>query len=407
MSGSVLRKYELSEEEGFYEYPNDDTDNHDRFEDMCGREYEKELLLSSVFENDFNELLYITNFSFYLASAPKGYGKAYLAMCYAQTLKENGYHVHRINFAEIMKDEGNDALLKTLFNELIERTDPDGESSEKIYIYFENFKLIFEEEKYETIVLEALKKISDLDCKCIIYTTTEDITIISTNFLTMMDIMELDLPDESARREFFEKFLRVNVINPSNDEEVKEIYPINISAQETESEHKELDILSIYCAKETEGLSFGQLEKIRIILMKVLKTKLMRLTNGMCDDALWSHVTMGKMYCIDEEGFEEIVYKVRKSGETMRYTENASGVSSVNASQPQIVYAMPPGMPGGMMNYGSMMGYGDMMQGNGAFVAQQKAREKMLEDAAGDNPEVATLNAAFSMAEEAIDSFFE
>lgn len=391
MGNSMLRKYELDEKE---------LDMYDEFEVVCGRDYEKKLLRAAIFNNDYNELLLINDFSMFLVTAPQGYGKSYLAKCYARELTSNGYRVHEIDCEEIMEDENSDTLLKRLFDEVIERTDPDGESEEKIYLCLKNFRMVSEEKKYEKIVLEAFKKIDALNCKCIILATDEDVTSISKNILTVMDIIELGLPDQSERREFFASYLGVDVENPLNDEEIETIYPINISAQETE--HDERDNLAQYCAEHTEGLSFGQLKKVNQILEKILKSKLVEMTNGMSDDALWSQISMGKNYCIDEEAFDEIVSKVRRVGALMSHKENCFGDNPVNnVSQPQIIYAMPPGIQGGMV------GYGDMIQGNGNFVTQQKAREKMLENATGENPDVNTLNAAYAMAEEMMDSILE
>lgn len=399
MGTSFLKKYELGEEEGYYAFPDEDTECNESLEDMCGREYEKWLLQSAISETDFNNLLSINNYSIFLVTAPYGYGKNYLAECYAQTLIQNGYKIHQIDCEAFMKEENPDMLLENILAELAEKTAPNNPYKKKMYLYMKKFGCMAKDEKCEKILMNFFMQLDEYDCNCIFLAAEEDVSSISVPILRNMEIVELGVPDLSERREFFADYFGVNVVNPLNEEEEVTIYPLNISAKEKEDGKIDIDddVITLYCAEGTEGLSFGQLAKVIKILSKILKTKLIEATNGDYEEGLYSVVTQSKKYCIEEEEFAMVVSKVKKSGTfTSGRTHSVQGavqqVSPVIAP-PQIVYAMPPGMPAGQMTYSNYSG-----SNPGALNVSSKVREQLLNDATSANPSVKSVNEAFAMA---------
>lgn len=399
METSFLKKYELGEEEGYYAFPDEDTECNESLDEICGREYEKWILQAGITEKDFNDLLSINNYSIFLLTAPYGYGKTYLAECYAQTLVQNGYKIHQIDCEAFMKEDAPDALLENVLAELAEKTAPNNPHKKKMYVHMKKFSCLAEDEKCEKVLLNFFRQLDMYDCNCIFLATEENVSSIPVSVLRSMEIIELGLPDLSERRTFFADYFGVRVFNPLNEDEYVDIYPLNISAKEKENGKIDIDddVITLYCAEETDGLSFGELTQVIKLLSKILKTKLIEATNGDYEDGLYSVVTHSKKYCIEETEFKMVVSKVKKNGAftcgRANLAQSAMQQTAPVMTQPQIVYAMPPGM--------SAYQAADSKQTSSTpsvLSTNFQIREQLLADATSENASVKSVNDAYAMA---------
>lgn len=380
--------------------------------DASGREYEKAQLLASVSDQAYDELLYMPNCSKFLLIGPTGYGKSYLAKCYAQTLKEKEYKLYHIDCEDIMEEEEPDQCWKEIFRDILEKTHPEGDYEQKMYLYMENLDLLKDNKKCTKLVASSLKALSDADCRCIILATDIDGTAIPSSVLRQFTIMELGVPDEDERRAYFQSLLGFEIENPYDEEDTRTFYPLSVSADhvqqsDDEEEMDEIDLLAMYCAEETKDLSFGQLEQVLNQVNRKFKARLQDITDGDAK-AVFSHVKSGKKhYVVTEDEFRAIIAKVRKSGNVLRQAEgkeNSSGnVVNTVASQPQIVYAAPPMMMQGMPMAGA---YG--MQAYGMQPNMVNPQEQLLNNATdSDNPEVSAVRDAFNMIPNDLDSYMQ
>ena len=383
---------------------------------VSGREYEKAQFLASVAEQAYDELLYMPNCSKFLLIGPTGYGKSYLAKCYAQTLKEKDYKLYYIDCEDIMDEDEPESIWKEIFRDVLEKTHPEGDYEEKMYLYLEHLDLLKDNKKCTKLFAASIKALAEADCRCIIVSTDIDGTSIPASILRQFTIMELGLPDEEERRAYFQSVLGFEIENPYDEEDTRTFYPLDVSAdatkQDEDDSEEEIDLIATYCAEETKDLSFGQLEQVLHQVNRTLKARLQEITDGDAS-AVFSHIKSGKKhYVVTEEEFHAIITKVKKSGNVLRQSEGklnsvannfvANGTNTV-VSQPQIVYAAPP-----MMMQGMPMGNGYGMPGYGMAQNVVNPQEQLLESVANsDDPEVSAVRDAFNMIPDDLDNYLQ
>ena len=244
----------------------------ENLDNVAGREYEKAQLLASMTDQAYDELLYMPNCSKFLLTGPTGYGKSYLAKCYAQSLKENQYELYHIDCESIMEEEDPDQIWQDIFREVLEKTHPEGDYEQKMYLYLENIDVLKDNKKCTKLVAASLKALSDADCRCIVLCTDIDGTSIPTVILRQFTIMELGLPDEDERREYFQSLLGFEIENPYDGEDARTFYPLSVSADHNQ-QGEDIDLIASYCAEETKDLSFAQLELVLNQVNRKLKAK--------------------------------------------------------------------------------------------------------------------------------------
>ncbi len=377
----------------------------ENLEDAAGRSYEKSQFMAALVEENFDGIIGMANCSNFFLTGPAGSGKSYLAKCFAQTAKENDYDVYQIDCEDIMEEDDADKGWKGIFEKVLEKTDPEGDYDKKMFLYLENLDAVKDDRKSVRVIASSLKKINNVDCKCIIVSTDLTGTSIPTAILKQFAIIELDKPDEEARIEFFKSVLKITL----EDEEKNIIfYPLATGTEETQKnapQYDELSVLALYCAEKTEGLTFGQLQIVFNQLNRQLKTTLQRITDGDAG-AIKAHVTNPqKAYLVTEEEFLEIIAKVRKGAKVLEQAENVeksggnTGAVSV-VSQPQVVYAQPMVMPGMPMAGGYPMPGGYPM---GTPTNGEDAKLEFVKQVADDeNPMVKDLDRVYEMAQESI-----
>jgi len=380
-------------------------------ENVSGREYEKAQFLASAVEQEYDELLYMSNCSKFLLTGPTGYGKSYLAKCYAQTLKEKDYKLYHIDCEDIMDEEEPESVWKEIFRDVLEKTHPEGDYEQKMYLYLEHLDSLKDNKKCIKLIASSLKALSDADCRCIILSTDIDGTSIPTAILRHFTIMELGVPNEDERRAYFQSLLGFEIENPYDEEDTRTFYPLSVSADHTQESDdepmEESDLLATYCAEETKDLSFGQLEQVLNQVNRKFKARLQEITDGDAS-AVFSHVKSGKKhYVVTEDEFRTIIAKVRKMGNVLRQAEgklnSVDNRANMVVSQPQIAYAAPPmivqGMP--MANAYGVPAYG--VQSN--IVNSQ---EQLLNNAVeSDNPEVSAVRDAFDLIPTDLDNYLQ
>jgi len=380
-------------------------------ENVSGREYEKAQFLASAVEQEYDELLYMSNCSKFLLTGPTGYGKSYLAKCYAQTLKEKDYKLYHIDCEDIMDEEEPESVWKEIFRDVLEKTHPEGDYEQKMYLYLEHLDSLKDNKKCIKLIASSLKALSDADCRCIILSTDIDGTSIPTAILRHFTIMELGVPNEDERRAYFQSLLGFEIENPYDEEDTRTFYPLSVSADHTQESDdepmEESDLLATYCAEETKDLSFGQLEQVLNQVNRKFKARLQEITDGDAS-AVFSHVKSGKKhYVVTEDEFRTIITKVRKMGNVLRQAEgklnSVDNRANMVVSQPQIAYAAPPmivqGMP--MANAYGVPAYG--VQSN--IVNSQ---EQLLNNAVeSDNPEVSAVRDAFDLIPTDLDNYLQ
>ncbi len=382
-------------------------DFDETLEDASGRAYEKSQFMAALVDEDFDGVIGMANCSNFFLTGPAGSGKSYLIRCFAQTAKEEDYEAYHIDCEDIMAEDDPGEVWKDIFADVIRKADVDGEYDQKIFLYLENLDAVKENRKSVRVISSALKEIFRMDCKCIIVSAGITGASVPTSILKQFSIMELDKPDEDARRDYFKSLLKIELEDSEDDDEEAEaivFYPLALGAdenKETEEDYDELSLIALYCAEKTDGLTFGQLQIVFNQLNRKLKTTLQRITDKDAD-SIKAHVKNGKGYVVTEEEFLEIIANIRKGAKVLEQAERfeqGGGNSSV-VSQPQVVYTQPMMMP----NMQPMGGY-PMPGGYGTPGKPEDARIDFLEKVANDdNPEVSALNTAFEMAQTSVNT---
>ena len=361
-------------------------------EEVSGFAYEKTQLFASMVQEDYDGILFVPCCSKFLLTGPEGYGKSYLANCFSQTLKDAGYSLYRIDCEDIMEEESPENIWKELFDGIMEKTDPDAYDNEKVFLYLENLDVLKDNKKCTKVVASFLKKLSDLDRICIVVSISETGMDIPMPILKQFVVLELDIPDEDSRREFFEKVLGFSVTNPDDPDETIEFSPLDFSVgteEEAINGFNQLSVLAGFCAEKTEGLSFGQLDLIVNQLVKKAKARLINGTSGNAE-FIFSCIQQNNGYIVTEEEFDDIIDRVKQAGKLLEQKETK--VESTNSAimPTQIICAgATPGMQG-LQQIGSQGNW--MMGGFGGNVTQsQEAYEQFLEAGSGDNPKVSAI----------------
>lgn len=376
----------------------------ENLDDVSGYSYVIAQFQAAVVDEPYDELLSLPNCSRFLLMAPAGYGKSYLAKCFSCTAQENGYQLYHIDCEEIMEEDDPDQLFREIFRDVLELSHPEGSEEGKVYLYMEHMEALSENRKCIKIVSRALEAVAAADCRCIVVLTALDAAQVPIAILRQFTVLELGLPDEDERREYFESLLGYEVKERDGESSIV-FYPLNVMTEDLSGEVSEEEranecaLLALYCAEKTDGLSFGQLEEVLLLLGRKLKRRLQEITDGDPDNTL-AQIKMGKEYIIPEEEFLEIISKVKKTGALLLQAQKA-GRSVTNGAavvgQPQIVYAQAPMMMPGMMP--GMSGYGTVQSAD-------DARMQLLDDAAdSDNPEIEKVLGAFDMIPENLDAY--
>ncbi len=385
------------------------ADFDENIDDASGRAYEKSQFMAALVNEDFDGIIGMANCSNFFLTGPAGSGKSYLARCFAQTAKEEDYEVYHIDCEDIMTEEDPGEVWKEIFADVIRKSDVDGDYDQKIFLYLENLDAVKENRKSVRVISAALKEIANVDCKCIIVSTDITGSSVPTTILKQFSIIELDKPDEDARKDYFKSLLKIKWENPDNEKEVIVFYPLALGAEEKKEDDKdydELSVLALYCAEKTEGLTFGQLQIVLNQLNRQLKRTLQRITDNDVS-AIGAHVKYGKGYVVTEEEFLEIVAKIRNGAKVLEQAERfEQGRGNIPAmAQPQVVYAQPMMMSNMQMSNMQMVGGYPMAGGYGTPATPDDARINFLKQVADDaNPEVAALQTAFDIAQTSINT---
>lgn len=292
----------------------------ENLEDVVGRTYEKVQLMAAVPDDEdfyFNQLLQLTNYSMYLFSAPTGYGKSYLAECFAQTMLENDYQVYQIDCEEFMEEEAPESIWKSLLEECVKKSDPEGFEEQKVCLYLQNLSAVESDKKCTRAIAKGLKKISNCNCRCIVLATDNDFSKIPSLILKQFVVLELGLPDEEERTKFFEKFMEFYITDPMTEEDVP-FYLVSAKAEEDDEE--DLERLAMYCAEKTEGLSFGQLMSVMEQVLKAFKMRLKIATDNDFSNT-FAQLSAGTGCCVEEAEFLAIIAKVKKIGDVLKQSE--------------------------------------------------------------------------------------
>ncbi len=403
---------------------------------VYGRQKEKELLLSALGDESFDSLLYLASCSMYLLTGPSGVGKAHLAYCFARDLQLNaGFYVYQIDCEDIMDEEKPELIWEVLLDALIARSDPEGEEGENLCLYLENLRAVKEQHKSVKIITKKLKALKTRKCRCIILATDTTGDEIPTSILKQFTIMELENPNEDERTNVFQQNLSFEVsgFDVETEEEISLMFfPIDISADKNGGDTSaagmkgELQRIAMYCAENTEGFSFAQLEQVIVLLSKRLKMNLKTVTDNDAE-VIIDHIKQGqktneKSYIVEEEDFLSIIAQVRKAGEILKRADESehnknkegSGTVVVNQTQSSMDMKMLEKMFSALAANMNVGGGGrsaavSAPTAQSGFTEEDEARQRLLEAADGKNPEVKAVVAAYETIPnlENIDAYVE
>lgn len=305
------------------------------FAELSGFTYEKKILISLHVDEDMDDLLFIPNTKIFLFSAPEGYGKHTLAAALGGHLKNDGYKYFFVDCEDVVEEEKEKIVLQGIFSDVFRYTSgSENEAGEvignhKFYIVFDNFDVICQNKDACKLLRKSFEamvsEFSDYDCTCTIVGITANSGDIPAKIRKYMNVLELGLPDEEGRKEFFKKEFTFEI------EESKEKF-VPYASETPEAA----------LAALTEGLSFGELQRMTLFAKLYYRRKVEE--NGADFELYMESGIKEKNYFLDEDDVKYIVKSIRKGRPVI--TNSGQAVSAAS----QVVYMQAPGM--GQIPYG-------------------------------------------------------
>lgn len=315
-------------------------------DDVLGREQEKKELHAAMPSADLDEILIISNFSAILFCGGHGCGKSYLIRCFAGTLMQNGFCLYETDCAEILRKEDAGRVWSHIFEEILVRTNPEGEFRERIFLKLTHLDAVSENSEAAGLLADYLERLSEEDCMCIIAAECDLCEDISIKLLDQMMIMDLELPCHEDRRAYFERYFTVEIDNPENANEILTFTPLNFS----------MDTFAHFCAEKTDLLNYFDMERVIQQCKRIWKAKLADIV--LQEDEIYAQLMNPKGIRVDEDEFLDVVKRVKKFSKNRETIASAARnrssvqnnvsaaptiiqVPAVQAA-PQIVYAQAP-----------------------------------------------------------------
>lgn len=236
-------------------------------EDLYGLEYEKTILRALNPFQEMDEMLVLPYTRLFLFFGPDGYGKHTLAEAYAGELSGLGYEYFAIDGEELLEEENAAGILRALFCELFRVTSakelsdgvPDIEQR-RCYLVIDHLDALCADKEVSAILARMLKLLDSDDVEyatksVVICGISSELSDIPNKIRAHMNGLELQLPKQEQRMEYFADELTFEVEDEENDAEYSYI-PVEAGVPE------------VYLAEKTAGFSYGELRKL-VMLIKM------------------------------------------------------------------------------------------------------------------------------------------
>lgn len=244
-------------------------------DDLYGLSYEKMILRALYPFEGMDEVLLLPNTRLLLFAGPDGYGKHTLAHAFAGELSALDYEFFVVD-GELLAEEENAAdVLGELFGQMLMATNPmdrNGNLIEhrKCYLVLEHLDKLCEDKKACIILARmfALLNADDPDYyfnDLVIAGTAVNLGDIPDSIRMHMQILELQLPEEKERREYFLDALTLEI-----EEEGKTYSFMPIVA----------GVPEIYLGELTKGFTYADMRKVVMLIKMCFKQTISTQYNG-------------------------------------------------------------------------------------------------------------------------------